>query len=189
MAAPKADRPEVNVPRIRSAYDGSRVRVRLICTEGEDRTRQEFKDECDINVLMARYERTGILPQGREISTTYADVSAWDFADSMQKIATVKGIFSQLDARTRARFENNPEIMLEFIADPANIAEAVKMGLIAEPEVTNERSEIDAGVAGAGHAGGAGEEHGTAGRAAAPDDRSTPGRAAAPEQAAKQQDG
>lgn len=129
MSASKTDRPVANVPRIRSAYDGSRVRVRLICVEGEDRTQQQFKDECDINVLMSRYEKTGILPQGRDAPPQFLDVSSMDFTTAMNQIAEVNGVFSQLDARTRARFENNPELMLEFLADPANEAEAVKLGL------------------------------------------------------------
>lgn len=135
--ASKTDRAAASVPqtpRIRSAYDGSRVRIRLICCDGEDRTQQQFKDECDINVLMSRYEKTGVLPQGRDTPPQYADVSAMDFTESMNQIAMVNGVFSQLDARTRARFENNPENMLEFIADPANQAEAVKLGLLPEPQ-------------------------------------------------------
>lgn len=144
MSAPKADRPVANVPRIRSAYDGSRVRVRLICVEGEDKTQQQFKDDCDINVLMARYERTGILPQGRDVPPQYADVSALDFTDAMNQIAMVNGVFSQLDARTRARFENNPEVMLEFIGDPANAAEAAKLGLLPEPPQEAPQSAVAA---------------------------------------------
>lgn len=142
MSAPKAERPGQSVPRIRSAYDGSRVVVRLICTEDEDRTQQQFKDECDINVLMKRYERTGILPLGPDIPPQYADVSAMDFTTSMNQVAMVRGVFSQLDAHTRARFENNPELMLEFIADPANEAEAVKLGLLSS-DVLQSGTEVE----------------------------------------------
>jgi len=115
---------------IRSAYDGSRVRVGLFCPTLEDRTQQQYRDECNINFLMKRYEKTGILPQGRDAPLQYADVSAMDFTESMNRVAVVRGVFSQLDARTRARFENNPEHMLEFLADPGNAAEAVKLGLL-----------------------------------------------------------
>lgn len=128
--APEADRVGATVPRIRSAYDGSRVSVPLVCTAAEDRTQQSFKDECNINVLMKRYEKTGILPQGRDIPMQYADVSAIDFQSSMDRVALVRGVFSQLDARTRLRFENDPEQMLEFVANPDNAAEAVKLGLL-----------------------------------------------------------
>jgi len=138
MVAPKADRAGATLPRIRSAYDGSRVSVPLVCTSAEDRTQQSFKDECNINVLMKRYEKTGILPQGRDVPMQYADVSALDFQSSMDRVALVRGVFSQLDARTRLRFENDPEQMLAFVADPANVKEAVKLGLLPKAAVKEE---------------------------------------------------
>ncbi len=122
---------------IRSRYDFSRVPVRLICVDGEDRTQQSFRDECDINVLMKRYEKTGVLPSFGRREPQYLDATAIDFQSSMDRVAEVQGVFSKLDARTRARFENNPELMLEFLADPANDAEAVKLGLKV-PEVKPE---------------------------------------------------
>jgi len=121
---------------IRSAYDGRRVRQTLYCDPKKDRTQQSFKDECDINVLMKRYEKTGILPTGRDLPPQFGDVTSVDFMESMNQVATVRGVFSQLDARTRARFENDPAQMLDFMADPANRAEAVKLGLL--PKVPEE---------------------------------------------------
>lgn len=136
--APEADRIAATLPRIRSAYDGSRVRVGVACTAAEDRTQQSFKDDCNINVLMKRYEKTGILPQGRDLPMQYADVSAIDFQSSMDRVALVRGVFSQLDARTRLRFENDPEQMLEFVGNPENAAEAVKLGLLPKAAVKSE---------------------------------------------------
>jgi len=133
-SAPKVERAKAPKPYIRSAYDGRRVRQTLYCDPKQDRTQQSFKDECDINVLMKRYEKTGILPSGRDIPPQFADVTALDFTESMNRVAMVRGVFSQLDARTRARFENDPSQMLDFLADPANSAEAVKLGLLEVPE-------------------------------------------------------
>lgn len=157
---------------IRSAYDRLRVRVGLVCLESEDRTQQAFKDECDINFLMKRYEKTGILPSGREDMPQYADVTGIDFMTSAQQVADIRGVFSMLDARTRARFENDPAQMLDFLADPANMEEAVSMGLMPKPErSSDERGKDRAGVAAAGRARAEGATVGEAGRDAVAADR------------------
>lgn len=127
--APKVERGSAPMRVIRSAYDGLRRRVALFCDPKRDRTQQSFKDECDINVLMKRFEKTGILPAGRDLPPQFGDVTSFDFVESMNQVAAVRGVFSQLDARTRARFENDPAQMLDFLADPANGPEAVKLGL------------------------------------------------------------
>ena len=43
--------------KFRSIYDGERIPVTLSCDKGM--TMQSFKDECDINNIIARYETTG----------------------------------------------------------------------------------------------------------------------------------
>lgn len=164
---------------IRSAYDRSRVRVGVVCLASEDRTQQSFRDECDINFLMKRYEKTGILPSARDSVPQFADVTGMDFMASMQQVAEVSGAFSMLDARTRARFENDPSRMLDFLADPANMDEAIKLGLVAKPK--GEADGSGKAVAGAGSAGQAGEARegdGGAGSAVAASDRGAPAGAA-----------
>lgn len=159
---------------IRSAYDRSRVRVGVVCLASEDRTQQSFRDECDINFLMKRYEKTGILPTGRESVPQFGDVTGMDFMASMQQVAEVSGAFSMLDARTRARFENDPSRMLDFLADPANMDEAVKLGLVAKPKGESDGSrKAVAGAGSAGQAGEAREGDSAAGREAAVADRGT----------------
>lgn len=152
---------------IRSVYDGHRVSVALVCLASEDRTQQSFRDECDINVLMKRFEQSGVLPSARDDVPQFADVSSMSFESSMQQVAAVSGAFSMLDARTRARFGNDPSAMLDFLADPLNHAEAVKMGLMAEAkEVEHGSSQGVAGAESVGRAGSADETGGESGSAA-----------------------
>jgi len=115
---------------IRGPYFSPRVRQAIYFDPKQDRTQQSFRDECDINVLMKRYEQTGILPQGKELPAQFADVSAMDFTESMNQVAVVRGVFSQLGARVRARFENDPGVFLAFVSDDANRGELEKLGLM-----------------------------------------------------------
>lgn len=110
----------------RTAY-GPRFRVSM-SFDGPGRTKQSFKDEADINVLMGRYLESGIFPVA-EAAPIYADVTGYDFLSSQLRVAQVKGIFSQMPSSVRERFQNDPAQMLDFVADPANHAEAVKLGI------------------------------------------------------------
>lgn len=115
-----------------------------VCPKSEGKTRQAEKDACDINRIMARYEKTGVLPQSvREL--VYADVSSiGDYREVVDRVRMVESAFMQLPAEVRSRFENDPAAFLDFTSDPANRAELQEMGLIA-PEIAPEASKPAAG--------------------------------------------
>lgn len=110
-------------------------RVQIDCSEG-GLTRQEFRDECDVNLLMKRYQRTGLLP-GNSAGMTYGDFSALpDFMQAMNTVARANEAFAALPAHVRKRFGNDPGEYVEYVSDPANLAEVRKLGLAApEPAV------------------------------------------------------
>jgi len=98
------------------------------------KTKQEFKDECDINVIMGRYQKTGILPQDlNQKMPHYADVTGYDFQQAMQTVAQARSLFEALPSDIRARFENDPAKLLDFVHDPSNRAESLAMGFL-DPE-------------------------------------------------------
>lgn len=81
-------------------------------------TKQSFKDECDINRIMARYEKTGMIDHYNEHSSRYGEHSAPDFLEAQIIIADSKSMFEQLPAKVRATFHNSPAEFLEFTDDP-----------------------------------------------------------------------
>lgn len=105
----------------------------LKCAPG--RVKQAFKDECDINSIMARYNRTGILPQSR-IGALYGDVSALtSYQDGLDLVSRIDDAFAALPAAVRARFGNSPENLLDFLGDKRNLDEAVRLGLVTLKDV------------------------------------------------------
>lgn len=108
-------------------------RVQLDCSQ-DGLTRQEFKDECDVNVLMKRYQRTGILP-GDPSAGSYGDFTNLpDFMEAMNTVARANEAFAALPAHVRKRFGNDPGEFVEYVSDPENLEDVRKLGLAAPKE-------------------------------------------------------
>lgn len=113
-----------------------RRRVQIDCSEPK-LVKQEFKQECDINHVIAQYKLTGELPRMRAPGR-YADVSALpSYQEALELVSNAKAAFNTLSAKVRARFSNDPGAMLDFLNDPANEAEAVSLGLVKASEETS----------------------------------------------------
>ncbi|AXH73798.1 MAG: internal scaffolding protein [Microviridae sp.] len=95
-------------------------------------TKQSFKDECDINLLMSRYLATGELPNLNEAAPQYLDVSAVEFQKSMEFIAGANTLFQELPSAIRNRFQNDPAAFLDFCSHEKNRPELAAMGLLRD---------------------------------------------------------
>lgn len=85
----------------------------------ENRTLQAFKDEADINKLMARYQRQGFIPPDTR-QAIYADVSDIpDFLEARQRVDLAITAFNALPADVRLECGNDPAVFLQRIQDPA----------------------------------------------------------------------
>lgn len=104
---------------------------------GASRTRQEFKDECDINSIMRRYQKTGILTHTASRAPKYVDFGDGvpDFQTAMNMMLEAEAAFMQLPAVVRKRFENDPQEFVAYAADEANLPQLREWGLAA-PEKT-----------------------------------------------------
>lgn len=97
---------------------------------GESATKQSFKDECDINVIMKRYEQSGVLQHLARGEPQYVDASSLDYQASMELVVAAREQFMALPSRVRERFQNDPAQMLAFVEDRANLDEARELGLV-----------------------------------------------------------
>ncbi len=130
---------------LRSAYS-NKTPVRQHFTK-LSKTKQSFKDETDINTIMARFQRTGMLEFVNKHEPQYGDVTAIDFQTSMERVATSREMFADLPSKVRDRFNNDPAELLEFLDNPENRDEAVLLGLAkpplaAKPEATKETGTV-----------------------------------------------
>lgn len=92
-------------------------------------TQQQFKEEADINTIVDRFLRSGVLPTPVNMPQYVDYEGVFDFQSAMNVVRAADENFMRLDAKVRARFNNSPQEFLEFFADPANTDEAVRLGL------------------------------------------------------------
>jgi len=95
-------------------------------------TNQSDKDSTDINIIMKRYEKTGLITDllGNQRTPHYGDFSeVGDFHQLQNTLAKVTQAFSVLPAEVRSKFNNDPAEIIEFLNDENNDAEALKLGL------------------------------------------------------------
>lgn len=117
----------------KSPYDGKRYRVSLSC--GEGLAQQHFKDECDVNRILKKYQKTGLIDHVSRYQGNYSDLAEVpDFQDAMNAVIAANVAFDTLPSSIRKRFGNDPIEFLDFVHDPANGDALVEMGLAKKPE-------------------------------------------------------
>lgn len=112
---------------------------------GDSLTHQEFKQECDINFIVRRCAAGLMSPPvaPEPVCVDVSDVPA-DYQECLDRIFAANERFAALPSRIRDRFANDPARMLEWMRDPANFDEGVKLGLFAKPARVEEPAPASA---------------------------------------------
>jgi len=108
-------------------------------------TRQEFADDADINVLMARFEATGLAPTNlNKGEPRYLDVSnVPDMQTALETLNEATSAFMSLSATVRRKFDNDPVKFVEFAQDPKNKKDLQEWGLAAPDPVEPPPAKVE----------------------------------------------
>lgn len=91
---------------------------------------QHFKEECDINTILEKFNVTGLLPE-QTLSPRYGDFSGiGDYHTALNRVIAAQDEFEALPAQIRAKFDNDPANLIEFLDDENNRPEAEALGLV-----------------------------------------------------------
>lgn len=113
---------------------GDRDQVGVDCSKDTPVTKQSFREECDINVLMKSYKKTGVLEHLARGLPSYGDfTNAEDYHTASNQVIAAQKAFDELPSEIRSRMDNDPHALLEFLEDEENREEAVSLGLLPEP--------------------------------------------------------
>lgn len=101
---------------------------------GPSLTHPEFRDECDINLVMGRYmvDREMPRPSAHAPRLRYADYESGpaDFFDAQLRLKRAGVAWESLSPAVRQRFSGGPAALLQFLDDESNRAEAIRLGLV-----------------------------------------------------------
>lgn len=106
-----------------------------IANWGKSRTRQQDADYADINKIMAKYIKTGVLPVATR-QGFFDDVSTvGDYREAIERVEHAEKWFMALPPKIRFKFENDPAQFLDFVSNPENMSEIEEMGLIESEQI------------------------------------------------------
>lgn len=104
------------------------VRPKLYC--GPGRTKSEFKDESDVNQILKRFQRRGLVDHLAKGTPIYGDFTGvTDYQTAIQQVKDAEAAFLNLPSNIRRRFNNSPGELVMFLDDPDNLEEAIELGL------------------------------------------------------------
>lgn len=96
-------------------------------------TQQHMAADCDINNIMSRFEKTGLLEHTNVYKGEYGDFAdAVEYHEAMDMVIAAQDMFMSLPATIRARFDNDPSRFLDFVDNPQNRSEMASMGLLPQ---------------------------------------------------------
>lgn len=93
-------------------------------------TNQQFRDDADLNVLAKRFGLNDIPVGPLDINAFRDTTGDPELRDVLETQRTARDAFMQLPAKLRTRFHNSPKELWDFVTDPENAEEAVRLGFL-----------------------------------------------------------
>ena len=86
----------------------------------DGRTKQAFVDECSINKILARYQKTGALSHVNQHGAQYGEFADLDYLGLQLRLKEAENLFEKLPGEVKREFHQNPGEFFEFVNDPDN---------------------------------------------------------------------
>jgi hypothetical protein len=101
---------------------------------GKSLTLQSQSKSATIQNIVKRCAKTGYLPYSSK-TPKFIDISGiGDLQTIYNRQIEINNYFNNLDADVRSKFDNNFVKMVEFMQDPNNADECIKLGLFEKPD-------------------------------------------------------
>lgn len=130
-------------------YDSDTVSLNtgLACKDAS-LAQQNQKEEADINTIVRRFGLTGELPSAKAMPQ-YGDFThVTDYQSALNAVKEAEDAFAALGSKVRKRFHNSPAEFMDFMADPANLEEAITLGLAVKKVAPAAAVKADDGATG-----------------------------------------
>lgn len=111
----------------KTAY-GPKNRVQTQNTD-PSMTKQALKDEADVNKIIKRYKKTGVLPNLQKLEGIYGEITSMDLQESLDKVIRSQEAFQEVPSEIRKQFNNDAGAFIDYATNPANIDQMRAWGL------------------------------------------------------------
>lgn len=128
---------------LRTGFNYDRAAASLECgleCADDSLTIQSQAKDADINVIMERYTKTGLMPPLARLPSFGDFDGISDYREAIHAVREADDLFMQLPAKVRSRFDNDPAEFAAFCSAPGNQLELAELGLLSE-ELTREIKE------------------------------------------------
>ena len=112
-----------------------RVRTDVSAKINKGRTKQSFKNECDINNIVKAHVKKGISPflDPAQAGQNYGFAPAASLQDAMNVVTYANQGFAELPSEVRNHFDNDPVKFVDFLDEPGNESQLQEWGLLPLP--------------------------------------------------------
>jgi len=114
------------------------TKVKLSFKNSVSRCKQSFREECDVNRIVARARKTGYLIDPTIVANRQAvfmDCSQVDYMDMLNRVNVAQSAFDALPSDVRSKFDNDVAKLLDFVSDPVNEDVSISLGLLPKKVV------------------------------------------------------
>jgi len=106
---------------------------------------QSQKNLCDINCIMERYRKTGMLPQFKQKFPMFIDNTGVKSVEEAHALVNEANfLFDQIPSKLRKLMDNNPANLIDFVNNPENEKICLEYGLIEPQAVTSAKVQPEA---------------------------------------------
>ncbi len=94
--------------------------------------KQSMKDECDVNKIVLRYQKTGLITHLAGGVPAFVDVSELgDYRSVIEQVRSVEAYFAGLPATVRAVFANDARSFMDYLEGNPDVSDLEEVGLEA----------------------------------------------------------
>lgn len=120
----------------------------------EGKTLQQFRDECDVSLIVKKYGDPRLFEEAMRVQNAlvnnmvnppkYVDFTELpDMQEAFQAVRDAEAMFMSLPSDVRAKFNNDPVKLAEFVQNEKNIPEAIKLGILQKRTETASVSTVE----------------------------------------------
>lgn len=113
--------------------------------EEESLTKQYFKDECDINNIVAKFQTTGQIPLQNGLDPQYGIAPEIDLKSALDLVKNTHREFDELSYEKKALFNHNPQnyadFLQEYAEDPQSFSNDTSLNTDAMHQQTDKNAE------------------------------------------------